>query len=57
VENTLFPLFLGGFFNKKSMRKKFKFKIENRDFIILEPTVEQYWLSLYDFSEFLNEIF
>ena len=37
------------------MRKKFKFKIENRDFIILEPTVEQYWLSLYDFSEFLNE--
>lgn len=39
------------------MRKKFKFKIENRDFIILEPTVEQYWLSLYDFSEFLNEIF
>lgn len=39
------------------MRKKFKFKIENRDFIILEPTVEQYWLSLYDFSEFLSEIF
>lgn len=39
------------------MRKRFLIKIWNEEFLILEPTVEQYWLSMYDLESFLFEIF
>ncbi|PZM84854.1 hypothetical protein DLH72_02795 [Candidatus Gracilibacteria bacterium] len=39
------------------MRKRFLIKIGNEEFLILEPTVEQYWLSMYDLESFLFEIF
>lgn len=39
------------------MRKKFLVKIWEEEFLLLEPTVELFWLSMYDLEGFLFEIF
>lgn len=39
------------------MRKKFNFIIWKKKITILEPTVEQFWLSMYSTEDFFFEIF
>lgn len=39
------------------MRKKFLVKIWEEEFLLLEPTVELFWLSMYDLESFFYEVF